>query len=201
VIERARVGQWIRPVSVRNTGELSDRDRRYQDGSDPRIFDIIRAPFIEKQTHKYQSENYVIDDTIYWIRVGRANLAQVKSSLDVVSGPLWLNKSSSYNGLNDRVLEDEAAGAGSLRFVSVDDLVIHIAIEGAEFNNPRKRVRAQFTLAGIEYLLSVTDPVITERYLGGSVGEYSIGKAFLCISLGEPYNGYAYKLVAAVVPG
>jgi hypothetical protein len=201
IIEKAKVGQWIRPVSVRDTGELSDRDRRYQDGSDPRIFDIIRAPFVEKQTHKYQSENYVIDDTIYWARVGRASPAQIKASLDVVSGPLWLNKSSSYNGVNDRVLEDEAGGDGSLKFVTVDDLVIKVAVEGAEFNNARTKVRASFNLTGAHYLLPITDPVMTEKYGGGGEGSYDIGKAFLCISLGEPYSGYAYKLVAAVVPG
>jgi hypothetical protein len=200
IVDKGKVGQWIRPVSARNTGELSNRDRRYRDGSDPRIFDIIRAPFLEKQAHKYQIENYVIDDTIYWERVGRANSAQIRNCLDIVRGPLWLNNSSSYSGLNDRVLEAEATGGGSLKFVEVDDLEIRVVVEGADFNNPRTRVRANFRMNGHEYLLSITDPAMTEKYERGGVGRFTVGKAFLCVSLGEPYNGYAYKLVAAVVP-
>jgi hypothetical protein len=29
-------------------------------------------------------------------------------------------------------------------------------------------------------------------------GEYKVGNAILCISLGEPYKGHTYKLIAGV---
>ena len=64
-----------------------------------------------------------------------------------------------------------------------------------------KRVRSRFTFAGSEYGLSVTDPVIENRYFNKDVGQYPINKTnlYLTISIGEPYEGYCYKLVAAVI--
>ena len=50
------------------------------------------------------------------------------------------------------------------------------------------------------YLLAVTDPVIEGKYLGGSDGEFRIGSSALCIGLREPYRGYAYKLIAGIIP-
>jgi hypothetical protein len=135
---------------------------------------------------------------MYWARVGRATAAQVKSAIDQVSGTLWENANSSTDGLNDRVPEGRVE-RGSLRLIEVDDLKIKVAFEGAAFGNPRKRVRADFTKNGARHWLSITDPVIESKYLSADVGSYNIGKALLCISLGEPYKGHIYKLVAAVI--
>jgi len=136
---------------------------------------------------------------MYWARVGRASTAQVKAAIDKVSGALWENQSSSTDGWNDRILEERATG-GSLKLIEVDNLKIKVAIEGAAFSNPRKRVRADFTHNGSRYWLAVTDPIIEAKYLAGEIGTFEVGKAMLCISLGEPYKGYTYKLVAAIMP-
>ncbi len=72
--------------------------------------------------------------------------------------------------------------------------------EGANFGDPRRRVRARFTLHNIPYNLSVTDPVIKREYLAKPDGEYPIPEALLCVSLAEPHtDGYAYKIVATVI--
>jgi hypothetical protein len=168
ILDKAKIGGWIRPVSKRNGGELTHRERRYSDGSDPRLLDIIQVQFVEKQAHAYQSENHVIDDTMYWARIGRATKQQMEACVDAVSGPLWRNASSSTDGLNDRVIETQAPGSGSLRLVRVDKLVIQVAIEGAAFNNPRKAVRAQFGLNGHQYHLKITDPTLKQKYLAPS---------------------------------
>jgi hypothetical protein len=116
-----------------------------------------------------------------------------------VSAPLWENSSSSTYGLNDRVEEAAANQRGrSLRLVEVKDLNIVVAIEGAEFGNAKRKVRGHFTLNGAPYWLSVTDPVVERQYLAGNDGKFEVGHAILCVSLGEPYGGYAYKLIAGV---
>jgi len=45
----------------------------------------------------------------------------------------------------------------------------------------------------------VTDPVVERQYLARRNGSYPVPTALLCTSLGEVYEGHAYKLVATVI--
>lgn len=45
----------------------------------------------------------------------------------------------------------------------------------------------------------VTDPRIERAYLAKADGDYPFGECYLTVSLGEPFNEYCYKLVAAVI--
>jgi hypothetical protein len=192
-------GAWVRPVSARPTGELSEEDRRYENGQDPKLLDIVRIPMVEPKPHGFQMENHLIDDGYYWVKQRQATWEELQGALDKVPGALWDNSSSSYNGLHDRVEEAAANQLGnSLRLIEVKDLKIVVAVEGAEFGNGKRKVRGHFTLNGAQYRLSVTDPVVERQYLAGKDGEYKVGDVILCISLGEPYGGYAYKLIAGV---
>ena len=49
------------------------------------------------------------------------------------------------------------------------------------------------------YRLSITDPVFERQYYAEQDGDYSIGAAILCISLGESYQNFTYKLIAGVI--
>ena len=65
---------------------------------------------------------------------------------------------------------------------------------------PPHRCKTGFWQAnGVRYRLAVTDPIVESKYLAGNDGTYDVGNAILCISLGEPYKGYAYKLIAGVI--
>lgn len=195
------LGPWIRPVSARENAELSEEDRKFEDGRDPRVLDIIRITMSEPRPHAFQTENHLIDANSFWTLEGQATLQQARAAVDGAGRPLWNNTSSSYSGAHDRVAEAEAAPAeGSLRLIEVNDLQVHVAVEGAEFGNGKRKVRGRFTHGGVQHHLSITDPPLEQQYLLGQNGAFQVGHALLCISLSEPYNGWAYKLIAGVIP-
>lgn len=57
----------------------------------------------------------------------------------------------------------------------------------------------EFSYRGTTYRMDVTDPAIERMYLSQADGQYDIAKPVLCVSLGDPYQGYFYKLVATVL--
>jgi hypothetical protein len=87
----------------------------------------------------------------------------------------------------------------SLKLIPVNEFTVEVALEGAAFGNGKRRVRGSFSAGGHRYKLAVTDPVVERKYLAEQDGVVEIGSAILCISLGEPFNGYAYKLIAGVI--
>jgi hypothetical protein len=62
-------------------------------------------------------------------------------------------------------------------------------------------MRAQFPFGLAYHSLVVTDPrwecQVAEMQMGAS---QTIQNVMMTISLGEPFNGFCYKLVAAIIP-
>jgi hypothetical protein len=194
-----RPASWIRPVSAREHEAVSEYERQYPDGSDPRVLDIMDVPLIEPRPKDYQQENWLLDPEHYWEKVGSAGWRDLDEYVDP-EGPLWINGQSTYNGLNDKVdLSSISSVHSSLRVVRVDRLRFVVFKPGEAFGNPKRRVQGQFRHHGTDYWLWVTDPSYERVYLARSDGSYDIGNAFLTISLGEPHKGAAYKLIAAVI--
>ena len=87
----------------------------------------------------------------------------------------------------------------SLYFISPSDLKIIVRIEGAEFNNGKKKVRADFNYNGTRHMISCTDPAVEKMYLAQGEGTYEpTGKIYMTISLGEVWQDYYYKLAAGI---
>jgi hypothetical protein len=193
-------GKWVRPVSARESREISEEERRYHDGSDPRVLDVISIEMIATKPLLYQKENHLIDDKCYWVKKRTLSWDDLESAVDSPNGPLWLNGCSTRLGRNDRVPEEKAIDLSrSLYLVRAGKPVLVVSSEGEDYGQPRKRVRARFTLSGHTYCFVVTDPVIERDYLAREEGEYKLNEALLCVSLGEIYNGFAYKLAASVI--
>jgi hypothetical protein len=162
-------------VSARPNAELSEADRRFQDGTDPKLLDVVRIPMAKYSPHGFQTENHQIDDQFYWVRERQCTAAELKAALD--SPPtLWDNNSSSGNGLNDRVADATAATLkDSLLLIGVPKLTISVAVEGAAFNNAKRKVRGTFTYKNTHYTLAITDPLVERAYLQMADGVYDAG--------------------------
>lgn len=196
-------GPWIRPVSDRSSEEVSEDEREYQDGSDPRVLDVIDIPLIRHQPHACQTENWLLDPNYYWARSRQAGWAELRNYIE--NPPtLWTNGRSTINGLNDEILRTDADTLPrSLYLIHVASLELRVFAPGVAYNNPKRRVLAYFRYQGVRYAFWVTDPVIEKDYKSRNDGTYQVGESCLCVSLGEPFRKgeeeFRYKLVAAVI--
>jgi hypothetical protein len=189
-----KFGAWIRPISARQSGELSLHEITCEKEGSPKLLDIITIPLKKLSPKAYQVENALIDSSKKWVKHRELNKNFVSKILDDVP-TLWSNGRHSSNGLNDRVPIEEAEQKirSSLVLIKPDSFSIHV-----EQEKSGKKARAKFKYKGIDYWLVITDP-IEDKYKKKPAGDYEIkGEIFLCVSLGEPYRGWCYKLVAGV---
>lgn len=192
-------GPWIRPVGNRLMGEILLRERRYGDGADPELLDIIDVPLQRPQPKGFQSENWLLYASQRWVRAGHAKWPELSRLVDEPAS-LWLNNSHTRAGVNDRVSESAAHRLNSsLYLLHLDSLKLSVSVFGEDIVLMRRRVQADFVYRGTQYKLWVTDPLIERTYRAKPDGDYNIGECFVTVSLGEPHKGDCYKLVAAVI--
>ena len=192
-------GAWVRPVSERDGQEVSEYERQYEDGADPRLLDVIDVPLLEACPEGWQTENWLLDPEYYWRKNGKYSRFDLGSLADA-SEPLWIDGHSTYNGQNDKVpLALMSSLSDSLRLIKVERLELAVFRPGEAFGTAKRRVQGRFEFSGREYALWVTDPACEKEYLAKLDGAYAAGESYLTISLGEEYKGFCYKLVAAVI--
>jgi hypothetical protein len=190
---------WVRPVSSREHQEVSERERHYEDGTDPAVLDVIDVPLIAHKPSTYQQENWLLDPTHYWVKQGRVGWDDLPR-LASPERPLWVDGHSTYHGRNDRIpLVVADSLTSSLAFIHVDGVELAVFAPGSAFGDSKRRVQARFSHAGAAYKLWVTDPAYERRFLAQPDAQHHLGECFLTVSLGEPYKGDCYKLVAAIL--
>ncbi len=193
--------RWIRPVSDLPDGTLFDYHCRLDIGRTPQLFDVIRVPLARSRSTHYQPENWEVADG-QWTCAGRLPLKQVLPILDraLARGPDLLgNQQDRHREANLR----QSAAVSSLTLVepSTIEWEVDRSVSG------RRQTRAAFTLQGVRYSLVVTDPMWEKKLEGLGYGIHPRGAAdirthdriLFTVSLGEPFRGYCYKLVAAVI--
>ncbi|MXZ20467.1 MAG: hypothetical protein F4Y84_07665 [Caldilineaceae bacterium SB0665_bin_25] len=168
-----------------------------EDGTEPGLLDILRIPMIEPRPNGCQTENHLIDNGFYWEKEG-VFAKQYLLHYCEAPNPLWVNEFSSSNGINDRIPEEWASSlSNSLVLIEPQQLTIGVV----RSYRGQKQIRAQFWVAGEIYNFSVTDPAIELQYQPLGEGYYIYEqRAVACISIGEPFNEYCYKLVASIIP-
>lgn len=192
------IGDWVRPVSQRETREISENERIYNNGITAKNLDIIGIEFTQVDNHLFQSENNIINPDVYWTKKGIYNPKHFEYLLDKPN-KLWTNGNHSTSGMNDRISATSLqARIQSLYFIQPENLVFSVGREGLIFGNDKKTLRAKFNYNNEEYWIKVSDPVLERLYFSKKEGDYSDHNIkYLTMSLGEIYQGNAYKLVAA----
>lgn len=191
---------WVRPVSARASQELSFNERRYVDGTEPGLLDIVDVSLLGHQPSNHQFENWLLDTSRPPKKIGTAQVEQLDYALAPPS-PFWTTDLSTHAGINDRIASDAVDSTeGSLRLLEVPALVLKVSAAGADFGNSKRRVQGRFNFAGEMCWTWVTDPGIEEAYLAKPDGTYTIRDCVLTLSLGEEHEGYCYKFIAGVIP-
>ena len=188
---------WIRPVTPLPTGEIPEIACAYSLGQPIKVLDILKVRLLEPRAKGYQQENWLIDQVKPWTHIGRAVPADLEKATSR-QPTLWTNGNSSKGGVNDR-MDVAAMGSinNSLQLVKVDQLYLVVKAPYGGTGSPD--LRASFVYKANRYNLKVTDPQYEASYRSKSVGTYVLRTAYLTISLAEPYKGFVYKLVAAII--
>lgn len=190
----AQPGPWVRPVSGRKGGGVSEQESRYEDGGVPSLLDIMDVPVLNAQPENHQHENWLLDPNHRWAKKGCLGLADLSNWIEEVE-TLWVNGCRTRAGQNDRVRASDANFLNtSLCFIKVN-LTVHVVFD---YYN-RRRLQGRFRHKGTDYRMWVTDPDYEQEYLQQPVGTYRLGERYATISLGGVHNGHAYKLIAAII--
>ncbi|EJU9538520.1 hypothetical protein N5M46_003880 [Vibrio alginolyticus] len=175
--------RWIRPVSTVQGAELSHQQAKIQNPHGTfNVKPLQKAlmGFAQPAPLPHQPENYLIDGEV-WIQHYSFYIRQLHTLLDTPLN-LW--------GAGDRV-NHALITTGlyqipqSLYLVQVEDLRL--------YHNADGKRRASFTYGGINYDLAATDPRFDDI-----VRDNLPASGILCVSLGEPFQGHCYKLVATI---
>ena len=179
---------------------MSEYERQYEDGSDPSVLDIIRVPLLNPCPTGYQQENWLLDESEYWVKVGRASHRDLVQIADN-DHHLWVNGQHTGAGRNDKIpLLRAQTLTSSLRLIRVNRMTLVVSSSiGGPFGYAKRRLQGRFRLRSEQYWLWVTDPLYERTYLAKHEGRYEIGPCFVTASLGEPFRGACYKLIAAII--
>lgn len=178
-----QTGQWIRPVSNLQGGELSNKQTQIKNPFGTFGVKVLHKAKIGLAQHApliHQPDNYLIDGTV-WVQNYTFNAANLNTLLDTPND-LWgpshrLDYAQIVAGLHNI--------SQSLYLVKVDDLNLYYGVGGNR--------RVSFTYGGINYDLPSTDP-----QFGNIVSKNLPTSGILCVSLGEQFQGYCYKIVATI---
>lgn len=193
--------KWIRPVS-NDTGEaLSNEQSSYTNkGSDWLVkpLDKIKMKFSKHAPLTQQPENYLISEE-RWASNFKIEIKELAQYVDQPEN-IWLDTSTNTNRVTSSLITSKKIViAQSLYLIKIDVLILQISTEEIDGKEKRK-LRGSFIYNKVNYEdLTITDPKIWKEYKTKPFGEYEKKDVYLCLSLGEEFHGFYYKIIAAVI--
>lgn len=176
-------GRWIRPVSNQQGGELQDNQCVVENPYGYFSVKPLQQVWVGFDAHvplANQPENYLIDGTV-WRQNYRFDPAELMRLIDQPESLWGEGRSVLMSSIRSGSINIEQ----SLFLVKVEGLMLG-------YNDVGKR-RAKFYYNGLYYDLPVTDPDFDEM-----LRAQPRLQDILCVSLGEPFDGECYKIVATI---
>jgi hypothetical protein len=197
---RLDTGGWIRPVSTNEGGALYEDQYTTECGKIPRPLDSIRIHFEEYSPRFHQPENWRISDDESWELLDSEINEPQQLALNTAlqrDGKIFSSEGSS---LRKSELKDSLS-TNSLTLLRPQDPQFYTDMNEGSSNQPR----TAFDFDGHRYDLPITDPKWRQQVQGEdpddlpSIDDLDDDQDILfTISLGEPFEGRCYKLVAAI---
>lgn len=193
-------GRWLRPVSPSGHGEVSLAERTITNGREVSVLDIVRVPVAGYQHDLLQPENWIVEGQRNWELIRRAGFSDLHPLAEEPEG-IWLEPDARVDSISAQYLNANPV-TQSLYLLRLERL--RLRYYRSEYH--RRRRRALFEYAGLQYDLAVTDPVAETRYQARFPGPWEMpyehtieGVCYICVSLAhEPFQGRHYKLVATI---
>jgi putative nucleic acid modification protein with dual OB domain len=194
-------GEWVRPLGTGNGGAVLFSEQTLDSGSQPVLLDRIVVPLVDAVPDQYQPENWTIGQA-QWRHAGHLSDEHAREFLNGLRSP----DSEIFRNRTDRISQaDLDADPANESLIVIRPTKFRLYYRRNWWNGGR-RLRAEFFQAGQYYDLGMTDPAFKDLVGDHPDDERIRPKSmfpstsfFLCISLGEPYNGDCYKMVAGVV--
>jgi len=179
-------GSWLRPISDREHGELSDAQCIMDNGRAVRPLDVVRVYLKEPSPRPHQPEDWTVTDR-QWSFLGRKSVADARKLLEEAAEE---HKDGIFGNDGDSLSHRAIRN----RSIQVQSSLTLVKVNSPEFRwgTRWRQKRAVFDHASATYDLVMTFEDAPQ--VGGSSSEW-----YFTISLGEPYHGYCYKLIAGAI--
>ncbi len=192
-------GFWIRLRGAAVDGSLDASESVLDDGSEPRLLDVIEVELHYALPSDAHPEDWQIAPVRWRLLQRPATASQLQKILDAADKATTI-----LRGYRDRMPVEEIQTKpmqSSLVLVCPSEIYWWIRGEGDKRKN-----RALFRRHNVTYDLAVTDPRWLERLNLMPAGIYPHStfaepdcETWLTVSLSEAFHGWHYKLVAGVI--
>jgi len=186
--------EWIRPVSDENGCELTHEQTKCKNPYgifSTKILQKVKITFAKHAPLINQPENYVISNNKIWEQNYKLDQRDIINYIDNPPN-LWIDNTCSNDRINYHLIQNGTIKIEqSLYLIEVEN--IHIYWKDRSNLRQMSQRRGIFEYHNISYDLPLTDPSFRE------FEEQNLKNKFLCISLGEEFNGYCYKLIASIL--
>lgn len=201
-------GPWIRPVSDQKEGELLPHHIRTADGACVEPLDIVECPLVSHANDPIHPEDWHIDPAAIWKRIGRLQIDRL-ADLEERPNDLWMDPATRPDRATPEFLSN-CPVRRSLCVIKPADFRVVVTNEFNPFEGHHQgKRRACFGYQGASFALGLTDPLFIDRFVPGfpqpNAGPVTIrppvpnDRLMLCVSLTPLFNGFHYKIVAAVL--